>query len=62
MQVIALFQRKKDQNQPRSLHLSMALKKKYHAPPILGTRSSFKLDLYDYIKVTYVFIYLLNGF
>ena len=26
VQVIALFQRKKDQNQPRSLHLSMALK------------------------------------
>ena len=30
------------------------LLKKYHAPQILRTRSTFKLDLYDYIKVTYV--------
>ena len=61
VQVIAHFQRKKSKIYLEVCKLAWLLKE-YHAPPILGTRSSFKLDLKNYIKVTYAYMYLLNGF
>ena len=54
MQVITLFQRIKGQINLEVSILAWLLKK-YHAPPILRTHSSFKLDLHNYKKATYAY-------